>query len=219
MNKFERLKEMSTLEAKKLIESLVGEEAAKKFFEEERKTISISEAEVGSFIVYGGLEWVVLDKTTKGVKVLSKHRLYNRAFDTDNHNNWAASTLRNELNNFNKCGWCCAYENTSQINKKDLVEFERDLTTDDGMTDYGKCRDYISLLTCEEYRKYRKLIPLADDWCWTITADSLVCDSYVRYVNSDGSLNSNYTYDGDNGVRPLCVLKSEIEVEVCDEKV
>ena len=43
MNKFERLKEMSTLEAKKLIESLVGEEAAKKFFEEERKTISISE--------------------------------------------------------------------------------------------------------------------------------------------------------------------------------
>ena len=219
MNKFERLKEMSTLEAKNLIESLVGEEAAKKFFEEERKTILISEAEVGSFIIYGGLKWVVLDKTTKGVKVLSKHRLYDRAFDTDNHNNWAASTLRNELNNFNKGGWCCAYENTSQINKKDLVEFERDLTTDDGMKDYGKCRDYMSLLTCEEYRKYRKLIPLADDWCWTITADSLVYDSLVRYVSSNGSLSYYSAYSGSVGVRPLCVLKSEIEVEVCDEKV
>lgn len=216
MNNFEKLKQMDETDAKKFIEHLVGEETAKKFFEEERKTFSISEAEVGSFIVYGGLEWVVLDKTTKGVKVLSKHRLYNRAFDTDNHNNWAASTLRNELNNFNKGGWCCAYENTSQINKKDLVEFERDLTTDDGMKDYGKCRDYMSLLTCEEYRKYRKLIPLADDWCWTITADSLVYDSFVRFVDSLGDLNISYASSGIGGVRPLCVLKPNTLVEVVE---
>lgn len=216
MNNFEKLKQMDEIEAKKIIESLVGEEAAKKFFEEERKTISISKAKVGSFIVYGGLEWVVLDKTTKGVKVLSKHRLYSKAFDTDNHNNWAASTLRNELNNFNKGGWCCAYEKTSQINKKDLVEFERDLTTDDGITDYGKCRDYMSLLTCEEYRKYRELIPFADDWCWTITADSLVYDYYIRSVGSNGSLGINHACRSSYGVRPLCVLKSDTLVEVTE---
>ena len=74
-------------------------------------------------------------------------------------------------------------------------------------------------MTCEEYRKYRKLIPLADDWCWTITADSLVYDSYVRIVNSSGSLNVSNARSGSYGVRPLCILKSEIEVEVCDEKV
>lgn len=216
MNNFEKLKQMDETDAKKFIEHLVGEETAKKFFEEERKTISISEAEVGSFIVYGGLEWVVLDKTTKGVKVLSKHRLYARAFDIDNHNNWATSTLRNELNNFNKGGWCCAYENTSQINKKDLVEFERNLTTDDGMKDYGKCKDFISLLTCEEYRKYRKLIPLADDWCWTITADSLVYVSLVRSADSGGALNNIYAYFDNFGVRPLCVLKLDTLVEVVE---
>lgn len=32
----------------------------------------------------------------------------------------------------------------------------------------------------------------------------------VRNVNSDGTLNNNNAYNGNRGVRPLCVLKSEI---------
>lgn len=32
----------------------------------------------------------------------------------------------------------------------------------------------------------------------------------VRNVNSDGTLNNNYAWNGSGGVRPLCVLKSEI---------
>ena len=33
---------------------------------------------------------------------------------------------------------------------------------------------------------------------------------FVRNVYSDGSLSGRNAYDGNNGVRPLCVLQSEI---------
>lgn len=219
MNKIERLKEMSSSEAQEYLKKLVREDKAKLFFEEEKKTADICSVKEGSFINYAGLEWVVLEHRKKGTLILAKHRLYNRAFDSSNHNDWEASSLRAELNNFNAGGYCVADERTARIKKSDLVEFERVLLTDDGMPDYGTCEDYISLITCEEYRKFRKLIPNADDWWWTATADSLVYKSFVRIVNSSGSLNNNFASYGRYGVRLLCLLKSEIEVELCEEKV
>ncbi len=218
MNKFERLKEMSSSEAQEYLKKLVGEDKAKLFFEEEKKTADICSVKEGSFINYAGLEWVVLEHRKKGTLILAKHRLYNRAFDSSNHNDWEASSLRAELNNFNAGGYCVADERTGRIKKSDLVEFERDLLTDDGMTDYGKCKDYVSLITCEEYRKFRKLIPNADDWWWTATADSLVYNSYVLNVNSYGTLYYSNVCFGNGGVRLLCLLKSDTEVELCDEK-
>lgn len=217
MNKFERLKTMNPQEAQAFIAKIVGEDSAKKFFVEEPKTIMAAEAEVGSFIKYAGIEWVVLNRTASKVMVLAKHRLFDRAFDTNESNNWSKSSLRKELNNFNDKGFQRGFEHTENINKNDLVEFERDLTTDDGMTDYGKCKDYISLISCEEYRKFRKLIPNADDWWWTLTGDSLVYSRSVRIVVSDGTLGSYYARNGYDGVRPLCVLKSDTEVELCEK--
>lgn len=215
MNKFERLKSLSTPEAQKLIESLVGEELTKKFFEEEKRTVPISKVvKVGSFIKYGGLDWVVLEHSKKGVKVLSKHLLFERAFDSNNKNNWATSSLRKELNNFNAGGSCTASDNTAGIKKSDLVAFDRNLTTDDGLRDYKTCRDFVSLISCEEYRKYRDLIPNADDWWWTLTADSLKYDSYLRRVDSGGALSNDSACSGSDGVRPLCILKSDTAVEV-----
>ena len=217
MNKFERLKTMNPQEAQAFIAKIVGEDSARKFFIEEPKTIMAAEAEVGSFIKYAGIEWVVLNRTASKVMVLAKHRLFDRAFDTNESNNWSKSSLRKELNNFNDKGFQRGFEHTENINKNDLVEFERDLTTDDGMTDYGKCKDYISLISCEEYRKFRKLIPNADDWWWTLTGDSLVYSYIVRFVSSNGTLNNNYACNGGNGVRPLCILKSDTEVELCEK--
>ena len=217
MNKFERLKTMNPQEAQAFIAKIVGEDSARKFFVEEPKTVMAAEAEVGSFIKYAGIEWVVLNRTASKVMVLAKHRLFDRAFDTNESNNWSKSSLRKELNNFNEQGFQRGFEHTENINKNDLVEFERDLTTDDGMTDYGKCKDYISLISCEEYRKFRKLIPNADDWWWTLTGDSLVYSHYVRFVYSNGSLIYDYARYGYYGVRPLCVLKSDTEVELCEK--
>ena len=78
------------------------------------------------------------------------------------------------------------------------------------MKNYGGDRVRVGLITCDEYRLLRGNIPeLPDTWWWTATPDSPK-NYYVRRVLSDGTLNYSDACDGNRGVRPLCVLKSEI---------
>ena len=89
-------------------------------------------------------------------------------------------------------------------------EFAVDLTADDGLKKYGTDLARIGLITCDEYRALRENIPpLPNDWWWTATPDSPI-NHFVRIVHSSGALYSNYAFNGSDGVRPLCVLQSEI---------
>ena len=99
------------------------------------------------------------------------------------------------------------------------LDWESDLTADDGMTDYGTATDKIALLSDKLYRMFRGVIPRVDAWCWNLTP--WTCDpeySYsVRSVYSSGAMIWRNAYSGSNGVRPLCYLKSEILVSVPGE--
>lgn len=178
-----------------------------------RKFITLGELAVGKSFKYGGVEWIKLngDNSTDTCRCLAKDVLFNRAFNPDkdgkNTNDWSKSPLREYLN-----GEFIAHLKKNGADPSCIYAFERDLTTDDGMTDYGTCEDIISMLSCDEYRKYRKLIPNCGKWFWTITADSLVYSYFVRFVDSDGALNCGYAYEGGGGVRPLCNLDSDISV-------
>lgn len=125
----------------------------------------------------------------------------------ENKNDFAASSLRAYLNG----------EFLRRLIKAGAPEemfeyFNIDLTADDGLKNYGGDRVRIGLITCEEYRLLRGNIPaLPDRWWWTATPDSPI-NSFVRCVNSGGSLNSLHAYSGRRGVPPLCNLKSEILV-------
>ena len=94
------------------------------------------------------------------------------------------------------------------------------MTADDGMTDYGTAADKIALISDGLYRKFRALIPKIGCWWWTLTP--WTCDpeySYsVRSVHSSGALGYISAYDGYNGVRPLCNMKSDILVSVPGEE-
>lgn len=164
--------------------------------------MKIKDVKIGSKFKFGKIEFVKLDNTHSGCLCLATGVLFGDCFDEDNLNNWVTSSLRQKLTEV-----IGDYIDTSA-----LVPFDRDLTTDDGMTDYGHCTDSVSLLTCDEYRKYRKLIPNCGESHWTITADSLIYSYSVRFIYSDGSLNSSRAFSG--GVRPLCVLKPDTIVEV-----
>ena len=169
-------------------------------------------SEIGKTIEVAGINWLVLDKLEKGYFAISED-FYgrDREFD-DNCNDWKSSDLRNELNTDLR------KKIESELGTDSLVEFERNLLSLDGQTEYGTCRDYVSLISVDEYRKYRKLLPNTGKWWWTLTPGSTACnndDTFVRVVSPSGNIFSNYYY-GSRGVRPVCIFSSSI-FESCEE--
>ena len=100
----------------------------------------------------------------------------------------------------------------SEIGTGNLIKFERSLLSLDGQTEYGTCDDKVSLLTVDEYRKYRKLIPNTDDWFWLLSPWSTPCNGFnnsVPVVAPSGNFRSR-SYGSGRGVRPFCIFSSAI---------
>lgn len=162
--------------------------------------------EVGETITVAGITWRVLDKLEKGYLVISDG-FYgeDRKFD-GSCNNWKCSDLRKELNTDLKD------KIEDELGKGALVGFERDLLSMDGQTEYGTCKDLVSLISVDEYRKYRKFLPSTDRYWWTITPDSTPCNNdstCLRVVSPVGDF-YNYGYYYCYGVRPFCIFSSSI---------
>lgn len=161
-----------------------------------------------SVISYGGLDCIVLDVKQDKILVLAKESIGNMPFDEGNSNNFPKGTLCKYLNG--------EFIKTLKANGADtsaLIPTTIDLTSDDGLKDYGETTQKIFLLTCDMYRKYRSIIPNLDDWWWLATAYSTESNGYAnsaRIVLSDGSLYYNYAFNGYIGVRPAFYLKSSI---------
>lgn len=162
-------------------------------------------------ITIGGIAFTVIQTEAERVKVIASNTIGDRAFDAKNRNDFAASDLRAYLN-----GEFLQKLIEAGAPEEMFEEFEIDLTADDGLKNYGKDRVRVGLITCDEYRALRDNIPpLPDTWWWTATPDSPV-NSFVRYVYTGGSLDSYGASYGVSGVRPLCVLKSEILASYLD---
>ena len=166
--------------------------------------------QAGEKFTYGGIAWLVLEQQEGRALCLAAESIGDKAYDKDNCNDWKESSLRKFLNGtfLNRLVKAGADADT-------LVPMELDLTADDGLDDYGTSTDKIGLISCEQYRRFRKLIPNLDDWWWTLTPWSTASNGYscyVRMVDSGGTLSGGGAYDGSNGVRPLCALNSSISV-------
>lgn len=162
-----------------------------------------NEAKIGDTILYANMLWTVLDKDENGnIKIFAEDVDKQNIFDEET-NNWAKCILRKKLPDL-----------FPEINLFDLVEFERDLRTEDGCIDYGKCVDKISLISTDEYRKYREIISTTPgNWSWTLSGESIVFNGVVRYIDGYGTLGDSYCNDCGGCVRPLCVLKSSTEIK------
>lgn len=189
-----------------------------KYFEDELSRLTkeftefkkkyIGDPEIGKTIELAGMEWMILDKTENGYfAILNGFDGKERTFDSDS-NNWISSKLRHELNtHFLK-------KITGELGEDAVIEFDRDLLSMDGQTEYGHCKDRISLLTVDEYRKYRKFLPNMDKWWWLLTPWSTPVNGYSTtntVVSLPGFVSHGYCNDV-YGVRPVCILKSNIFV-------
>lgn len=187
-----------------------------KYFEDELSRLSkeftefkkkhIGKPEIGKAIELAGMEWLILDKTEKGYfAILNGFDGKERTFDSAS-NNWISSKLRNELNTrFLK-------KITDEFGEDAVIEFDRDLLSLDGQTEYGHCKDKISILTMDEYRKYRKFLPNMGKWWWLLTPWSTPANGYstTNAVVSPLGFFSGYFCSYEYGVRPVCIFSSSI---------
>ena len=154
--------------------------------------------------------FIVLEQTDNGTRVISKEFAYEEV-KFGNNSNWNTSPIRRTLNNeyFKKIA--------AIIGENNIISMDRDLTSLDGLDDYGTCTDKVSLLTAAEYAKYHKILGLKSnypDWWWLITPTSTPSNNYSRsvyFVSSSGVLNW-YGCGYACGVRPFLNLESSISV-------
>lgn len=159
---------------------------------------------IGDEFQLAGTTWKILDIAGEGYVCLAES-IGNKEFDSDD-NNWATSKLRSYLNKE------FLEKLEKEIGEGNVLGFERNLLSLDGQTEYGSCTDKVSLLTVDEYRKYRKYIPNADKWWWLITPWSTPCNDYsstVSVVSPSGYFSYVNYYDYD-GVRPFCIFSPSI---------
>ena len=137
------------------------------------KKIALKNAARGTAFDYAGQSWILLENDDGRALCLSKDIIETRAFDEGNCNNFAVASSKEYLNG--------AYLDNllEDVNGPNaFLTTELDLTTDDGLKDYGTCTVTIFLLTVDQYRRNRDVIPNADDWWWLSTAFSTKSNGY-----------------------------------------
>lgn len=157
----------------------------------------------GEEFVYNGIRFICLDVIDGNYLAITADCLCEKRFNdnyNDGCNNWKTSTLRRFLN-----------EDVLEehFDAKHLIKQTSDLTADNGDKAYGTCEDYITLLTCDQYRKYRDYVPLFEECMWTLTPWR--CDpgnaGYVRNVHPTGAIYSSHAYYS-IGLAPVCLFNS-----------
>ena len=157
----------------------------------------------GEHFTYKGIEWICLDYIGEDILAMTAKVWQEMPFDTDCKNDYKVSSLRRVLNT----------EFLEKLDKRHLVPIKLDLTADNGDKSYGECEDYVGILSCDQYRKYRDIIPLFDEWMWTCTpwycsSPNTSYASYVRGVHPSGHLTS-YGANVSSGVAPACIFSSK----------
>ncbi|WP_443954878.1 DUF6273 domain-containing protein [Ruminococcus bicirculans (ex Wegman et al. 2014)] len=158
----------------------------------------------GEEFVYNGIRFICLDIIGGNYLAITADCWREKRFNdnyNDGCNNWKTSTLRRFLN-----------EDVLEehFDAKHLIKQTSNLTADNGDKAYGTCEDYITLLSCEQYRKYRDYVPLFEECMWTLTPWR--CDTGnaydVRTVYPTGAVfNSNASYS--LGLAPVCLFNSD----------
>lgn len=171
---------------------------------EKRNAVKIKkDFKIGDTFELAGSTWMVIDINEKGYYCLASS-IEDMKFDEDS-NDWKSSSLRKYLNGEYLEKIC------DSVVSENILSFERDLISLDGRNDYGTCEDKVSLLTFDEYRKYREVVELDGYW-WLSTPWGVKRDGYessVPAVCPSGSFDYGsccYSF----GVRPFCIFDSSI---------
>lgn len=155
----------------------------------------------GERFSYKGFDFICLDPDCEGGVLAIMAEAWTgkeMQFDAGNNNNYATSSLRKKL----------LSDLLPVLGVNNLLPHTVDLTADNGDDRYGTVTDKVFILSCDEYRKYRKYVPLLNEWMWTCTPwwiNDAGYGSYVRSVYPAGDIYHNGA-DNSNGVASACIF-------------
>ena len=172
--------------------------------------VKLQDLAPGDTFKVGDHEFIVLEHCGEDTAVIRKDLLVeDMAFGKNN--NYNGSDVETRCNAF-------AVEIASIIGEDNVLLHTVDLTSDDGLKDYGMVERFASLLTAERYRRYVEILdkhPIKAYW-WLATAYSTPRhddEAWVKCVSPSGHVRIDF-YILDNGVRPFCIFKSSIFVSM-----
>lgn len=164
---------------------------------------------VGETFKIGEYEFIVLEHAKETTAVILKG-LLKESVTFGSNNNYNDSNVDDICNSFGD-------KIARIIGTENLVEHTVDLTADDGLKCYGKVNRYMSLLTADLYRRYVEILDKykLNKWWWLSTPYSTPKhenSSWIKCVSPLGGVSSGDYGCGDSGVRPFCILNSNIFV-------
>lgn len=170
---------------------------------------TLGEILVGETFKIGNIEYVVLNQNADSgtTECISVGFINEKMRFDDNSSDFKTSDINKYLNT-TYLNWL-----SGEVGDDNIVQHDVDLTSYDNDTQYGTVACKISLLTLEQYKRYKGIIPKADNWWWLATPYSP--KNYRRdvcYVYSNGDVYGRGFRCGNNGVRPFCIFKSSLFV-------
>ena len=172
-------------------------------------TVNLSAIPVGETFRIGKYEFIVLEQFDETAAVILKGLYCEETAFAENCNNYDDSYVDFKCREF-------AQELSEIISWDNIVIHGVDLTSNDGLTDYGAVPRRASLLTADQYRSYVEILDKhkLDAWWWLATPWSTPSHEHNRYVlcvSPSGGIDYSH-FINDLGVRPFCILKSNIFV-------
>ena len=188
---------------------LTDEQIAQLTSGENASTVKISDIVEGETFKLGEFELILLEHNNGTAKVLMKDILCKSAF-SDEDCDFKKSKAKDILADFYK-------KLAALIGADNIIPHLVDLTSNDGLNDYGETTAPISLLTTDMARKYVHILDKhkLDCWWWLVTPWSTPAHGYSEYVccvSPRGNISYYFYSCSDIGVRPFCILNSDIFV-------
>lgn len=180
------------------------------------KDLALAQVRRGERFTLDGVEFVKLEDDLDAAFAVAADTLSECCqFEDDDaeredHNNYAGSLLSKTVERWLRDKHPAIFSA--------VVERPIDLTTMDGMTDYGKPLAVVRALTIDEYRKHRSILPLTSKpyWlatAWTTNSSPGSDDRYAYYIGTGGTV-YRFVYNAGFAPRPALYLKSSILVSV-----
>lgn len=199
-----------TLEmARKLVAKLEAEEKAKK--------VQLKDLKPGETFMIGEHEFIVLEQIfevnggdSDVTSVVSKDFMLENVEFGSNTRNYLVSDLKDKIEEK------ILPIIEEEVGSENIVESACDLRSVCGENEFGVLISKVRPMTFDEVRKYHEFIPNEDldDWWWTCTpwgSDKNGNARTIASVSPSGRIGCNYCYCN-FGVRPFCILKSDIFV-------